>query len=630
VVAAADCEIVPGVRGTGVESAASHAPAAPRASTEPAQPRLVVAAGALMVGAHLIFRGWALYPSWFYTDDYRLLYDARSRGLSWSYLMAPFDSQFMPFGRLAAWLLASAGELNWTLCATMTLIVQAGAATACLWMLCTVFGPRPAVLLPLGVYLTCAMTMPAMMWWAASLNQVPLQVVLFSSVALGVRYLRSRRLLWLLLTVLMLALGLLCYVKALLVIPVLAFLALGYFASGSLVGRAVGVLRAYWVAAILLGVVGGAYVLFYVTQVPQLFEGAEGTVAGPLAQSMLGTSFLTGVWGGPWRWSPSNPPVAYADPPAWTVLVAWSLMLLVVLYGYLTRERTLRSWVLLSGYVAALYVLLATTRAPIVGGTAGLEYRYLTDSACLLALCVGLAFLPVPGSAESSGPRDAPMLTVRAGRATVCILTALVCASGLVTSAQYARIWHTNNPGHDFVANAGTDLRRLGRVDLADRVVPPTVIANFSYPDNTTRRLAPLIDDRVHFPSVTARLRVLADDGTLHPAVIKSKATAVDGPLPDCGWKVVRAGTDIPLNQAAQGFASWVRIGYLASGDSPVTVILGAQSVHTEVTRGLHSLYLHTDEVFDRVSVHGLAAGTTLCVDTIEVGEPVPAEEGLG
>jgi hypothetical protein len=123
---------------------------------------------------------------------------------------------------------------------------------------------------------------------------------------------------------------------------------------------------------------------------------------------------------------------------------------------------------------------------------------------------------------------------------------------------------------------------------------------------------------------------VLADDGTLHPAVIKSKATAVDGPLPDCGWKVVRAGTDIPLNQAVQGFTSWVRIGYLASGDSPVTVILGAQSVRTEVTRGLHSLYLRTDEVFDTVSVHGLAAGTTLCVDTIEVGEPVPAEEGLG
>jgi hypothetical protein len=40
--------------------------------------------------------------------------------------------------------------------------------------------------------------------------------------------------------------------------------------------------------------------------------------------------------------------------------------------------------------------------------------------------------------------------------------------------------------------------------------------------------------------------------------------------------------------------------------------------------RGLHSLYVEVDGVFDSVSLTGLEQGTTVCVDTIEVGDPVP------
>jgi hypothetical protein len=84
---------------------------------------VVLAAGALMIAGQLIFRGWALYPSWFFTDDYRLMYDARAQGLGWDYLTRPFDSQFMPFGRLLVWVVTASGSMNWFLAASLTLLL---------------------------------------------------------------------------------------------------------------------------------------------------------------------------------------------------------------------------------------------------------------------------------------------------------------------------------------------------------------------------------------------------------------------------------------------------------------------------------------------------------------------------
>jgi hypothetical protein len=57
-------------------------------------------------------------------------------------------------------------------------------------------------------------------------------------------------------------------------------------------------------------------------------------------------------------------------------------------------------------------------------------------------------------------------------------------------------------------------------------------------------------------------------------------------------------------------------------------VSAGDTSVATTIDAGLHSLYVKVDGSFDTVDIDGLAPGVSMCVDTVEVGQPV-AGEGL-
>lgn len=596
-----------------------HAPVGPSEST-----RVVLGAGVLLVLCQLAFRAWVLYPSWFFLDDYNLLRDATRRPLTLDYLLTPYNAHLMPGGRLLVWLVADAGPVNWALAATFTLVLQAAACLAALWMLATLFGARWPMLGLLAVYLTSVLTVPATVWWAAALNLVPLQVAFFLAVGAWVTYLRRRRTVWLLGTVGMVAFGLLFDVKALLIAPVLAFLALAYFARGSVRDRVATVARRDWPALVLTALVLGGYVAYYLAHVDQPLTQTRLSVVADIANTMLGTAFMSAVVGGPWRWTVLAPPTAYADPPGWALHLAWVAVVLVIVYGLLRRRRTLRAWALLAGYVLGLMTLLVDSRAPSFGGVIGLEYRYLTDAACVVTLCLGLAFLPLRGAVESSAARTEPLLTVAVPRAGLVGLLVFVCGSGLISSALYAGYWHSDNASDAYLHNLAADLKAQGAVDLADQPVAEDVMSHLAAPNNTVRRLSSLLSEQVAFPRTSARLAVVAPDGTLQRALIGPGVVSRPGPRQDCGWLVGEQGGDIPLTGRAFPWVWWARVGYLASQDSAVRISAGSDSVETNVQAGLNSLYVRLDGTFDTVRIDGLDNGTTLCVDTIEVGQPTP------
>ena len=585
----------------------------------------VVALGLGLVALQLLLRAWALYPSWFFTDDYRLMLAAHDSPLSWAYITEPFDSQFMPFGRLVVWLVTSSGTLNWGLAASITLILQGTASFACLWMLCSVFGRRWSVLPLLMLYLTSCITMPALMWWAAAVNQIPLQAAFFVAVGAWVRYLRDRRPVHLVVTLIAVACGLLCYVKALLIFPVLLTVAVGYFAQGRAGERFAHVLKTFRVAACLGIILAGTFAVFYVTQVPQPFEDASDSKAAEVADSMLGTSLSSGLLGGPWTWWRTSPPIVLADPPNWSVHLAWVVIAMVVVYSILIRRGTLAAWGLLWGYALVLYALLATSRGQLFGRLAGLEYRYLTDIVPVFVLVIGLVFLRVPGAVGSSAMRVPPILTLRLPRYFAGALVAAVCLGGLGSSIRYVDYWHHDNAGRTYVQNLNRSLDALeNQPELVPQTLPAEVMPEYTKPTNTSPVFLQLLGRSVTFPTVMSEPMMIDPSGEVRPAVVRAGLKSLPGPIDGCGWKVKSSGRTIPLKGNAFAWPWFVRIGYLASEDADVTITAGDSSIDASVSEGLGNLFVRVTDEFDDVEISGLPDGATMCIDTIEVGDPAP------
>ena len=149
--------------------------------------------GLLIIAVGLGFRIWALAGSWFFFDDLAFLSAGTNDPLSWHFVGRVYAGHVMPAGWLVIKLLATWAPYQWWVWAGFLVALQAVASWGMLRLLRSMFGDTPLVLPLLAGYVFYVFTVPAGIWFAAGINQLPLQIGLVFGLHAHLDYLRTRR-----------------------------------------------------------------------------------------------------------------------------------------------------------------------------------------------------------------------------------------------------------------------------------------------------------------------------------------------------------------------------------------------------------------------------------------------------
>ena len=119
---------------------------------------LQVAVG--MVLAQLAFRAWVVYSSWFTGDDYMFISRMINGGTAVDRVVQPHGGHVMPAGLYLSWLSNVIGPYDYTINATMLLVMQAVANVGLVFLLVRLFGLRAGILPPLAPVSYTHLTLP--------------------------------------------------------------------------------------------------------------------------------------------------------------------------------------------------------------------------------------------------------------------------------------------------------------------------------------------------------------------------------------------------------------------------------------------------------------------------------------
>jgi hypothetical protein len=626
-----------------------------------ARGRGVVVAGVVLIGLSLIWKAIFLGHYTFWQDDFHFTELALDHSFSWSYLTYVGAGHMFPAVYAIVWVWARVALYNWTSASAITIIFLAAGGLAALRLLRTLFGNRPAILVLLVIYLISPLTLPEIRWWSVALETVPLQAVLFLALNSQVWYVRTGRFRHGLAVAAWLLVGLLFFEKAL-ILPLLLVL----FTSGFLMGegnwlRSIGrTLVKFWPSWVLQLVMLAVYavVLKNALKTSTVQPTVPNTVGGvsTFTWDLLKDTFVPGSIGGPWVWFPQTTSGgaewAYAAPPKALVYLSLIVAACIIGASIWARRYAWRAW----GILAVWFLLADVT--PVVlgrinelgpGGAAllALDTHYVSDAVPVLAVCLGLAFLPVDGIPDLRQKRRMAAiegLSVQPGRMIgAALVGALIIGS--VFSVQAFQSDTTSLPVKIFLANAEAAVAEApaGTV-VYDQPVPMTLMIGLfplQYREDSGV-IEPMEStqarSRIYWttrPDGTIDLMEFGTDGRLHTADIYGPGSVPLTPQQHGCYRAATPADDrlvIPFTSKTFKGNQVLRIAYLASSavnGQHVTVRYGGVSQRLTLVAGLHDAYLPV-----RGSVHSVAvsggpvAGPGLCIGGMRAGIVYPSTTG--
>ncbi|WP_345529980.1 hypothetical protein [Nocardioides endophyticus] len=590
----------------------------------PRRPERLLLLGGLMIAGQLGLRGWALSGSWFYFDDLAFMSRAMNQPFDSDYLLESYGGHLMPAGFALVRVLTDAATYQWWPWALTLLVLQALASIGIFRLLLSMFGRRPFVLVLLAGYLFWVFTLSAGIWFAAGINQLPLQIALGFGLTAHLGYLRTPRIRYLVTTLLWTAFGLAFYEKTLILFGIYALVAIGWFSTGNTPQRLRGLWDRYRLGIVVHGAVAAVYLAAYVHWGLDFGLGESAGVSwGPIAWNLVGVALAAALVGGPITWETLNVG-SLANPSDLLLLVSWAGCAGVIAYAFFTRTMSKRAWSLLGFTLLANVVLLASARASIVGPEIGREYRYQTESAAIVVLCLGLAFLPLRGAVEVNSTREGVPRTYE-GRVFVGVVTLLIVALSVVSTVRYVDLWQSRNDSEAFFRNARTTIAAAEHpVPMVDTGIPQTLLWSFRFPENSYSHILRPYADKVDYPrSSVDGLFILDDDGRLSPVRLEPAREMKE--TKGCGYRLDDDGTTtIPLDGPVLGGGWWIDLSYESSEATPLTLTAGEEEHELDLPAGDHDVFVQAAGEFRSVELSDYPTTSDLCVTGLVLGTPVP------
>lgn len=585
-----------------------------------------------LVALSCLLRASALSSSWFGGDDFVYFARAHRLGLSWQLLHVNYSGQYMPGGLVLVALNEAVSPLGWRLVVWENVALTALAGWTFWRLLRTVFTPNPRLLLPLALYLTSPLTLTASTWWSASLNTLPLLVVVPLALTSHVRLLRTGRQRHALAAAGWLALGLAFFVKAVLLVPLLVLLTLAL--------RGTAGAPASWTAALWRCRVLGVAVLAVLAGYAALYGSAPrlGSTTGiQLPHSLgellrlyelgLGSVVLPGLLGGPWRWIGIDGPTALSGVGTAARVLSGVLVLGGILALCLVRRRAWLVWTAAGLYVCGDLAFVAVGRLNQGDPVLALEPHYLADSLPVLWLALTFGFFRLAGeTGETLRRRRLRLPAVASWRHR---MTALAAGAGVLLSSVGSTLTLVHDrlsrdPARTFVETAREQLAAApDDLRLYDRKVPPTVLTPLFNDDALASRvLAPITPVRL---AASSRARyaefpqAFDDTGRLRRVTVTG-VRLTTGPDQGCGWRVAGTRRALPWSQPVGPALGALRIGYLSTGQVEATFRHGSTTLTARLHEGLGQLVFTARGPGNTLTV-SVPAGGNVCIGDAQFGD---------
>jgi hypothetical protein len=625
-----------------VQTARPTAAAEPRDAVEWLREHKVTVTALVMIVAQLWWKAILLGHSYFRQDDYRFLDRAVFSGFGWHYLTWIEAGHLLPVAMVLTWILARTSLYNWPLTCTVTMVILAGACLAMWKMLRTLFGNRPLILIPLGIYLFSPLSLAGMDWWAVAIEMLPLELAIFMAVDAHVRYLRTRRMRTAVAATAWTAMAMASMDKG----AVLPFLLLA-LTSAFLVPAAssrwpvavIRVLREYWRIWVMYAVVLATYLTIFLillydsTSKPGSIGSASRVF--DLATTMIGSTVLTGALGGPWQWWQAGLGFAQTSPPTALAQLAWAVALIAVVASCLFRQRAWRAWAIIAGWIVFADILpVALGRLQeYPASLLGVQARYVTEGAGVLAVCVAIAFVPLAGERDAYRLR-APSLRVLIRGITAVLACGFLAGSVWSSVSLESTFTASTAQARSYIATAGAAVAEAPRHALIiDTATPPYIMDPGLFGTNgyTSQVIGALARSRgrgdltwTTWPSgvYDRQIMIFNLQGQLRPALLAGPSSRPLPPHSSC-WTTA----PIPLSGTLYRWPWVVRVTY--SGPATVlTVGFGTDIQSVAVSAGHHEVYLPV--VGSGNAVYVLSTSTNACVSKVTVGSFQPSDSATG